>query len=450
MKTSYKYAPVLKGRSHYKCLITDVTVDMAPCQVGFQCTRKFECDYFIDRDSAFTSDYAVFNYSLYMHQLEFNNAFELPDILVCDEAHLVHTEIEKYISAEITGRDIATENWRRPFDVTVEGLADWALTHLPEVEQTLKITRAKVFGVTGGPAGDSIKGSGREYKNAMRRYSRQQRLARTLNLFYQAGLDTEEGKTWVSSNTGYIYQVRPVFVDKHTDYLFGKIPKIVLMSATISKEDVDRLGITDYDFIEVGSNYEAERRPIYYRPVAPMSAANEPKVFNDLMDEIDSIIDGHKAYGHKGIIHTVSYDRAKRIYAGSEHKANMLIHTKDDKDDIIRKFKESDKPVVLLSPSILEGEDFPNDECRYVIIPKVPYLSLGDEVVRERIKIEPEWYSWKAIQDVIQGAGRGMRNESDFCSIYILDSMFERIAREHWDEIPQWFKDAIKYLDLKG
>lgn len=452
MKNSYKFAPVLKGRSHYQCLITDVTVDLAPCQVGYNCMKKHECPYFIDRDSAFTQDYAVFNYQLYMHQIEFNTTFKRPDMLVMDEAHLAHIELEKYISSEIRVRDIALEGWRRPKDTSVTGLSDWASRHLAEAEQELKIARAKIFGVTGGPGGDTIKGGGRAYKRAVSKYSRQQQLVRTLSLFYQAGLDTEEGKPWVSSQLNNLYQVRPVFVDRHTDYLFSDTPKIVLMSATINEQDVDRLGINknEYDFVEVGSNYAADRRPIYYRPVGQMSAKTEGTLWNDLMDEIDTIIDGHFQYGHKGVIHTVSYDRAKKIYDTSEHKARLLIHDKDNKTEVIQKFKESKEPVVLLSPSILEGEDFPDDNCRFILLPKIPYLSLGDDVIKERIKQDPEWYSWKAIQDIIQGAGRGMRNEKDFCSVYILDGMFEKIAEKHWEEIPQWFRDAIKYLDLKG
>ena len=125
-----------------------------------------------------------------------------------------------------------------------------------------------------------------------------------------------------------------------------------------------------------------------------------------------------------------------------------MTHSASNKNEIIREFKESEEASILLSPSILEGEDFPHDECRYVIMPKVPYLSLGDKVVRERLSEDPDWYTWKAISDIIQGSGRGMRNEKDFCSIYILDAMFEDIARKHKADIPQWFLEAIKYLEI--
>lgn len=448
MKTTYDFAPVLKGRSHYSCEIANVSVEQAPCTVGFVCGVKAQCPYFIDRDSAFTSDYAVFNYQLYMHQLEFNDKFEKPDLLVCDEAHMAHGELGNYISAEITEREIAYEGWRRPLKLDVESLGDWATQYLPDVEAELKYARAQVFVTVGSQQGTSIKGTDRQYKKVIKRYNRLQALARALRLFYRAGLDTEAGKPWISDSAGLTYKVRPVVVDDHGAYLFSDIPKVVLMSATINKRDIERLGITDYEFLEVDSNYDAARRPIYYRPVAAMSAKTESRVFDDVVDEIDTIIDGHLRYNHKGIVHTVSYDRAQRIYASSKHKALLLIHSPKNKDEVIEQFKTSATPVVLLSPSVVEGEDFPYDQCRFIIIPKVPYLSLGDEVVRERLTLDPKWYSWKAVQDIIQGSGRGMRNEQDFCSVYILDSMFEKIAREHWQDIPQWFRDAVKYLEI--
>ena len=113
-------------------------------------------------------------------------------------------------------------------------------------------------------------------------------------------------------------------------------------------------------------------------------------------------------------------------------------------DEIIGEFKDATQPRVLLSPSIIEGEDFPFDECSYILIPKVPYLSLGDKVVKERMKQDSKGYTWKAVQDIIQGSGRGMRNQDDVCSIYILDRQFEKLLATHENEIPKWFRDAIQ------
>ena len=448
LRSSFSFAPVLKGRDNYECLIADVSVTQAPCQVGFQCAVKSSCDYFIDRESAYVSDFAIFNYPLYMYTSEFSTTFKQPELLFCDEAHLSNLELEKHVSAEISDRDIGSMSWRRPRNLTVEGMSDWAAENMPEVEEELQRARLWIYGITGGAAGDRIKGSTTDYKRAMSRYGKYQRLARNLTLMIRAGVDLENGKPWVFDKIGSVYKLRPVFVRDYTNYLFGDVPKVVLMTATMNHDDIDRLGIEDYDIIETDSVYEVKRRPVYYRPVGRMSKKSEPSLMPAMVDEIDTIIGAHMAKQHKGIIHTVSYKRAETIKNSSKYKRLMMTHGVSDKSEVIRKFKESEEASILLSPSILEGEAFPHDECRYVIMPKVPYLSLGDKVVRERLSEDPDWYTWKAISDIIQGSGRGMRNEKDFCSIYILDAMFEDIARKHKADIPQWFLEAIKYLEI--
>jgi ATP-dependent DNA helicase DinG len=449
MRTSYKHAPVLKGRDNYDCLIVDgVSVSQAPCQVGFKCAVKWSCPYFVDRDSAYKSDYAVFNYQLFMNLVAYSaQNFESPDILFCDEAHLAAGELEKFMTGTLSERDMITQGWQRPMDLTIHGMAKWAERFIPDIEDELEHLIKQIYAITGGSSGAAIKGSAKDYQRAMGKYNRYGYLERALYRFTQAGIDTENGKPWVFDKLGGVYQVRPTDVSDYTENLFNDVPKIVLMSATLNEDDIKRLGLTDYKLVSVGSNYPKERRPIYYRPVGAISAKNENRLFDDIMDEVDTIVEAHVKAGHKGIIHTVSYDRAERIYNASHNKKHMLLHSSDDKDKIIAQYKDSTTPVVLLSPSITEGEDFPDGECRFVIIPKVPYASLGDKLVRERLNSDPSWYTWKACQDIIQGAGRGMRSERDFCSIYILDSNFEKLLEQHGKDIPNWFSEAITPLD---
>ena len=302
----------------------------------------------------------------------------------------------------------------------------------------------------GTSGGDSIKGSSKEYRRAMKRLNKAKGLIRTLGLFIQAGVDSGNGRPWVYEKSGPFYGVRPVLVDQHNQYLFDDdIKKVILMSATISRADVARLGITDYRFVEVGSNYKPDTRPVFYRPVGKMSAKNEHRLLPKVVAEMDDIIDFHIGKGHKGILHSVSYQRANDIREYSRHSNIMLLHDQKNKDEIVKKFKDATQPTILVSPSILEGEDFPGDECRFILMPKVPYLGMGDAVVQERMTVDPGWYGWKAIQDIIQGAGRGTRSETDFCSIYVLDGMFEQVVKRHAAEIPEWFKEAVVDFDME-
>ncbi len=445
MRTSYRNAPILKGRTNYDCLITNVTVSEAPCQVGFSCDERGVCPYYLDRESAFEANYAVFNYQLFMNQLVFSQTFRPPDILFLDEAHLATMELEKFITANISESDIRKERWQRPTDRSVHGMATWAERYIGPVAEKVDKNRKAIFAIIGGSSGNTVEGSGYDYKKAVARYNRYKGLERNLQLFIKAGYDTENGKTWVDEKVGPVYSVRPLYVDEYGEALFGGVEKVVLMSATIGEQDIENLGIgdDDYEIIEVDSSFNEARRPIYYEPVANVTRKTEPEVMPIIVAAIDRHVGRHMGAGHKGIIHTVSYERAKTIKGMSKHRDRMLVHTAKDKDEIIAKFKDAREPVVLLSPSVLEGEDFPYNECRFIIIPKVPYLSLADKVVRARQLVDPEQYSWKAVQNIIQGSGRGMRSESDTCSIYILDRQFENLLEAHEEEIPKWFRDAI-------
>lgn len=443
MRSSYRHAPVLKGRDNYDCQIVDVPVSQAPCQVGFQCDVRDTCPYFVDRESAYKSDYAVLNYTLYMNLREFSDDFPTPDIMFCDEAHLINAEVEKYTTATITDREIAAQGWRRPRDESVMGLAQWAEYNLPNVKEKLKSTLRQIMAITGGFKGDRIKGNAKSYGRAVAQYNKMRQLERTLELMVAAGQDTEDGKSWVYEKTGMTHVLRPTFVDEYTWQLFGTKPRVVLMSATINEDEVARLGIDDYDFVEVGSSYASERRPIYYRPVGSVTMGSEQRLWANIMSEIDQIIEEHFSQGHKGIIHSVSYDRARKIKESSVFSDRIMIHDATNKDTVIAQYKESDEPVVLVSPSIMEGEDFPGDECRFIIIPKVPYASMGDKVVREKIKNDPDWYTWQALINLIQACGRGMRSQDDWSMTYILDSQFEKVLTEHDGDVPEWFLSAV-------
>lgn len=471
IQVAYEFANLLKGRDNYKCLIADEPVSRAPCQVGFQCEVRSSCDYFVLRDIALKSPLSVFNYGLYLFAKEFSTDYKEPEILFCDEAHRIPGHLEGHVAAKVTDKVIAQKGWRRPFipfkasdEVQVMAMSDWAEEHIVYLEEELQKKRQWVLAVAGN-AGDRIKGSQQDYKAAMRSYSKAKDLFRHLTLIIRAGQDVENGLPWTwtrppdadGKSLGY-HELRPVYISNYTEYIFGDIPKIVLMSATISEIDLERMGIDSYDIIDVGSVYEDRRTPVYYRPIAQLTKANEETALPLIVQEIDNIIDGHTdptlvRKPHKGIIHTVSYQRAMEIKKRSRHSDLIMTHTVDDKDEVIGKFKESEEARVLMSPSVMEGEDFPYDQCRFVIVPKVPYPYLGDKTIKRRTDEDPEWYNWKALSDLIQSSGRGMRNENDYCSIYILDSKFEELIKYMKNnslDIPEWFKNRIQYLDINN
>jgi Rad3-related DNA helicase len=92
---------------------------------------------------------------------------------------------------------------------------------------------------------------------------------------------------------------------------------------------------------------------------------------------------------------------------------------------------KTDHSKILMGPSLLEGIDLKDEWSRLQIFAKVPYLSLADKFVKTKLEINPDWYQWSAIKNILQGTGRSIRNEDDWAITYILDgSMADLIHRK--------------------
>ena len=100
---------------------------------------------------------------------------------------------------------------------------------------------------------------------------------------------------------------------------------------------------------------------------------------------------------------------------------------------------------MLVTPSAFEGVDFKGDECRWQILCKVPYPSLGDPQIRKRMEKDHEWYNWLTALRIVQTYGRGVRTVDDFCKTYILDEDFRRFYLGNTRLFPDWFQVAVKF-----
>lgn len=132
----------------------------------------------------------------------------------------------------------------------------------------------------------------------------------------------------------------------------------------------------------------------------------------------------------------------------------LLTHySSRNREEVLKKFKNSDEPLVLVSPSMNEGVDLPGDLCRFQIIFKLPYLPYNEPWIDKRENLYEdgkEWYDYKMLTKLIQGYGRGIRFEGDYCKTYILDNrLFEVINKdlEGNEIIPKYFINAIENLD---
>ena len=93
-----------------------------------------------------------------------------------------------------------------------------------------------------------------------------------------------------------------------------------------------------------------------------------------------------------------------------------------------------------------EGSNFPDEQCRGIILVGVPYANYGDPLVRAQIAyydrrsmgLGNRWYTMDAFRAANQALGRGIRSRDDWCHYWLLDQRYA----QHSDLISPWAKGA--------
>jgi Rad3-related DNA helicase len=101
---------------------------------------------------------------------------------------------------------------------------------------------------------------------------------------------------------------------------------------------------------------------------------------------------------------------------------------------------------ILVGPSLIEGLSFDDDLCRFQIIMKVPYPSLADKFVKAKKDINPAWYSNTTAISILQGVGRGIRNENDWCVTFIFDGCYSYLMRNAGNMFNNDFMKRIQVI----
>jgi Rad3-related DNA helicase len=145
------------------------------------------------------------------------------------------------------------------------------------------------------------------------------------------------------------------------------------------------------------------------------------------------------------LVHTVSYDLNRYLISSLPAERIISYNASSEKQRAIDRYLYTSGSV-LLAPSLDRGIDLPGNDCRVIVVCKVPFPSLGDKQVSAKLHSPGGqlWYSVKTVRSLVQMTGRGMRSEDDYCESYILDESFmNQIWRRSKNLLPQWWMDAI-------
>ena len=143
-----------------------------------------------------------------------------------------------------------------------------------------------------------------------------------------------------------------------------------------------------------------------------------------------------------------SYAVARRLAADLARRAPgearrlIFIDSSEAKARALDQHRASPLPTVLLSPSLREGVDLPDDLLRFQIVTKMPYGDLGDPWTAARRDRDPRWYALETAKALVQTYGRACRHAEDYGVTYVLDGQFARFLQHYRPLLPGWFLEA--------
>lgn len=484
-----KYFPnwsVIKGQQNYQCLVNGFNFSSGACKLKGcksygDIMKKFpecacECPYIQEREKAMRADLLVCTYSFWLIQQNLVKAllreqapFTERDFTICDEAHKLVGIVQNHFSPAMKPDDIGKmknivesgldndtivdeiELIRRKIVATSDNAS--ILDYLEEYNSKMKVLNDGI---------DTIKRDISLKTDQNEPLSKEDR-----NLVYNC----EFLENHISSFSDYVEIIKSVGIQNlvknyddstpdnitfnciNESYLMNKhfhahCKNKMYMSATIGEADAfaKECSFSNYHSIDIPSTFDFTNSPIFYIPDYRLSYKEKEQNLPKVAELIEATINMYA--GKRGIIQTGSYQFAKQLidYVGPAVRQRLILY--DDtkgKTEAIEYFKYCDDKV-LVGPSLIEGLSFDDDLCRFQIIMKVPYPSLADKFVKAKKNINPEWYSNRTAISILQGVGRGIRNEHDWCVTFIFDGCYSYLMQNSYKMFSDDFIRRIQVI----
>lgn len=449
------------GIDNYLCIDNMEKNSLGTCRIRNQSPKKYpcynECPYFSNRDKATTSPTALLNYSYWMIMMNYVNVyneeqiFPKRDFLICDEAHKIIDIVQNHFSPRFDKKTIdklekLTEffvnhkinNHHNDFynlkfhlqKIKKEEDKQELFKHLQAIEFNLSIYLKSITRFK-----DQIKA---KYPKTSppKDWRRAARLADWLKDIHCKVQDynkiiDETSLVNLVKNPGIDDIVFNCLEEKYlmNNYFHKWSDFTLLMSATFSdpSEYLRSMALTGAKYIKLDDSFSFEKSPIYYYNKKKMNYNNIDKNLPWLIETINDILDNH--INDNGIIHTSSYNLSLKIYQNLSHKnkSRCLIYNGTDEKNKMISILKNNNSKVLIGPSLTTGIDLKDDMARFSIIAKIPFPNLANNFIKTKMNINPNWYKWKTVIEIIQSIGRTIRNKNDWCITYILDASFDNL-----------------------
>lgn len=230
----------------------------------------------------------------------------------------------------------------------------------------------------------------------------------------------------------------------------------VFTSATLSVgEDFShftaRLGLNDAETLAIASPFDFESQALLYLPPGlpdPASPLHTQAVVDLSVPLIEASAGGAFVLftSHRALQRAADLLRARWAELGD---FPLLVQGEAPREQLLRRFRESGKAVLLGTASFWEGVDVKGDALRLVIIEKLPFASPDDALTRARIEhlkanggnAFREYQLPEAALALKQGVGRLIRSETDrgvvvICDPRLVDKPYGRVFRSSLPPMP--------------
>jgi Rad3-related DNA helicase len=427
----------VRGRSNYSCW------EGGTCEDGGRmgCTDKLGCPYLIALSAAQQAERFETSYAFWLAV----ERMKPVDTLILDEAGLAFDWLSRSLNFHLTKAELERVGIRGAVLKLGEDIAPWQaiasqIKLAAEIEYTaLRSERSKAINDT-----------------KKRRLSQEIKVAESL--FDRASrLDLMDTKNWIVTRDteschydgkliGLQWKFECVWPGAYRERLFRGVQRVVLLSATLRPKTLGLLGISkqDSDFREWTRQFPLVNGPVIHVKTARVKHSMSDEDTRIWLDRIDEIIAANP--DRKGLVHSVSYARAKQIVEHSKHRHRLIFNKNDSGSPkaaaVFRDFERTApaQGKVLVSPSFSTGWDFSGERAEFQIITKLAFPDTRSPVMSRRCSDDPTYSNYLTGQELVQACGRVQRSDTDRGTTYIIDDQVEWFMRLAKDLMPAWFK----------
>lgn len=425
----------IKGRNNYACNYGGYCDNCHMERVNEK--RCSDCEYLMAVMAAQNESCVITNYDYLFYSGNYAGQWDTRDLIIFDEAHNFEKKIMSLVSEELN-RYLIWE--RHGFDIFEHVAKGGPLKNIDNTDYWIRIVEKCIMKEHEVPLYDES--DVQKHKANLDKYSRILRKLRAEGYVIELPL-RKEILADKEKDDRLKVELKPLSGANHSDNLLKFGNTRLFLTGTLGNKEMfckwNGLNVDETCYIYVKSPFSLQNRPIIRKYVCSMKqeAWKNPHIIK----YVQRILDKHN--GEKGVIHTSSNAQAWWIKKHLNSNRVWVAQGKS-REATIQSFEDSNYPITLVGAGLKDGVDFKGEKCRYQILFKVPFPSLGSRQVTRRRAVDPTWYAYQTVMALMQSYGRGIRDIDDYCKYYVLDEDFERLIHEYDYLFNEYFLEAIQ------